>query len=269
METQPQTAALANRHDGAGEALERVLINGNLKQLTPEQRVTYYHQLCGSLGLNPLTRPFEYLELQGKLTLYARKDCTEQLRNNRKISVTILSREVTEGVYVVTAKASDTSGRCDESIGAVPIENTKGEARANAMMKAETKAKRRVTLSFCGLGILDETEVDSMPEAKRVVDAEVVPPAQGTSAPEATGSKAKPAQDKPADDQAAKQKEAMSKLVALLKTKGVAGKDVLAWISVGARRNIAKLSEVTRDEYAAAMRDAEKLPTKGEQKGAA
>jgi hypothetical protein len=33
-------------------------------------------------------------------------------------------------------------------------------------MKAETKAKRRATLSLCGLGMLDETEVASVPEAK-------------------------------------------------------------------------------------------------------
>jgi hypothetical protein len=36
---------------------------------------------------------------------------------------------------------------------------------ANALMKAETKSKRRVTLSICGLGFLDETEADSIPGA--------------------------------------------------------------------------------------------------------
>ena len=34
------------------------------------------------------------------------------------------------------------------------------------MMKAETKGKRRVTLSICGLGMLDETEVGSIPDAQ-------------------------------------------------------------------------------------------------------
>jgi len=48
----------------------------------------------------------------------------------------------------------------------VNIENLKGEARSNAMMKAETKAKRRVTLSICGLGMLDESETDSIPGAR-------------------------------------------------------------------------------------------------------
>jgi hypothetical protein len=34
----------------------------------------------------------------------------------------------------------------------------------NAMLKATTKAKRRVTLSMCGLGMLDEDEVASIPD---------------------------------------------------------------------------------------------------------
>ena len=43
-----------------------------------------------------------------------------------------------------------------------------GDALANALMKAETKAKRRATLSLCGLGFLDETEIETIPEkAKR------------------------------------------------------------------------------------------------------
>ncbi len=50
----------------------------------------------------------------------------------------------------------------------MPIEGLKGEARANAIMKCVTKAKRRVTLSICGLGMLDETEVDSIPTAQKV-----------------------------------------------------------------------------------------------------
>ncbi len=54
----------------------------------------------------------------------------------------------------------------------VPIGATlSGEAGANLMMKAVTKAKRRVTLSICGLGMLDETEVVTIPGAE-IVDVE-------------------------------------------------------------------------------------------------
>jgi hypothetical protein len=49
-------------------------------------------------------------------------------------------------------------------------------------MRAETKAKRRVALSIVGLGILDESELDTVPQAQRVTiddaTAEVVEPQQ-------------------------------------------------------------------------------------------
>jgi hypothetical protein len=40
---------------------------------------------------------------------------------------------------------------------------------ANALMKAETKAKRRVTLSIAGLGWLDETELETIPQARATI----------------------------------------------------------------------------------------------------
>lgn len=147
------------------QALENVLINGDLAGLKAADRISYYKAVCESVGLNPLTKPFEYITLNGKMVLYALKACTDQLRSVKNISLKIVGREFSEGVYVVTAQATMPSGRCDESTGAVPIEHAKGEARANALMKAETKAKRRVTLSICGLGMLDETEIDSIPGA--------------------------------------------------------------------------------------------------------
>jgi hypothetical protein len=155
--------------------VEHVLLGGDLSKLSPAQRTGYYHHVCSSLGLNPLTRPFEYIVLNGKLQLYARKDCTEQLRRLHGVSIEPagFTREVIEGIYVVTAPAALPSGRTDVSTGAVSIEGLRGEARANAMMKAETKAKRRVTLSICGLGMLDETEVETIPDATpAVVDVE-------------------------------------------------------------------------------------------------
>jgi hypothetical protein len=152
--------------------MERVVMVGDLSKLSAAERVDYYRQTCESLGLNPLTRPFEYITLNGKLTLYARKDATEQLRRQHGVSISIVARELVEGVYVVTARAATADGRHDESIGAVPVEKLQGEARANAYMKAETKAKRRVTLSIVGLGWLDETEVSSISDARpATVDA--------------------------------------------------------------------------------------------------
>jgi len=145
------------------DTVARVLLHGDLKQLTPSQKISYYRAVCESVGLNPLTQPFAYITLNGKEILYALKGATDQLRQVHHVAITIAAREVVEDTYIVTARASLPDGRTDESIGAVPLGGLKGEHRANAMMKAETKAKRRVTLSMVGLGMLDESEVESLP----------------------------------------------------------------------------------------------------------
>lgn len=149
----------AESPDASG--LERVLVQGDLSKLTPDQRVVYYERVCESLGLNPLTRPFEYLSLNGKTVLYAKRDCSDQLRKIHTISIKVVSRETVGDLCIVTTQATTPSGRTDESIGAVTVAGLKGENLANALMKADTKAKRRVTLSICGLGMLDESEVPS------------------------------------------------------------------------------------------------------------
>jgi hypothetical protein len=148
------------------EILEQVLIGGDLSGLTSQQRADFYGAVCRALGLNPLTKPFEYLTLNGKLRLYALRDCADQLRRLHGISIYIVNRERLQDLYVVTARAKDRTGREDESIGAVALGALKGDALANALMKAETKAKRRVTLSLAGLGWLDETELETIPSVR-------------------------------------------------------------------------------------------------------
>lgn len=176
--------------------MESALIAGDLAPLKPSERMSYYRAVCESLKLNPLTKPFEYLALDGKLVLYTKRDGTDQLAANHKLTRKIISRELMDGgtLYVVTARATMPDGREEESIGAVSLvkedgqwktaqsgkryfESTgkllplKPDEKANALMKAETKAKRRVTLSICGLGFIDESELETMPHA-RVVSVE-------------------------------------------------------------------------------------------------
>jgi hypothetical protein len=160
--------SLPTKTPAGDDALESVIIKGDLAKLTPDERVKYYHAVCKSVGLNPLTRPFEYITLNGKLTLYALRACADQLRQINKVSLKIVSRDVTEGILTIHVQASLPDGRVDEDLGCVAFPDTlKGEARANAELKAITKAKRRATLSICGLGWLDETEVESIPGAKK------------------------------------------------------------------------------------------------------
>lgn len=158
--------------------IEKALVTGDLSKLTEGERLSFYKKVCESLKLNPLTKPFDYIQLNGKLTLYCTKSATEQLRSIHKVSLNITSKEKFDDIYVVTARAK-TPEREDEATGAVNIAGLKGDALANAFMKAETKAKRRVTLSICGLGMLDESEIETIPGA--VVGQTLLPPAEKKS----------------------------------------------------------------------------------------
>jgi hypothetical protein len=150
-----------------GEIIEAVVTKGDLARLTPEEKTRYYVEVCRSVGLNPFTKPLEYIQLSGRLTLYAKREAADQLRQIHGISLEIVSQRTEGDLLVVHVRARDKAGRQDEDFGAVSIAGLKGEARANAMLKGITKAKRRVTLSIAGLGFLDETEIEDFPAAQK------------------------------------------------------------------------------------------------------
>ncbi len=143
--------------------IAKLVLKGDLSAMTAEEKVEYYNIFCNNLGLNPITQPFEIIVLKGKQKLYATKSATEQLRKLNGVSIYDMKTEMLEGICKVTAYGIDKHGRKDVSTGAVTLTDLLGENRANAMMKAETKAKRRLTLSLCGLGIMDESEVEGLP----------------------------------------------------------------------------------------------------------
>lgn len=173
-------AAVATLSAEQADIITNLVLAGDLSKMDPPARVRYYVQLCQSLNLNPHTQPFQILKLSGKEVMYATKACTEQLRKLWGVSVTKLEHRNEGDVYLVVAYVVDSAGRTDAGTGAVPVTNLKGEALANAFMKAETKAKRRATLSICGLGMLDESELDTLPLAMPV--RLPVAPELGTSA---------------------------------------------------------------------------------------
>jgi len=159
-QNQDQQSSIANQ----------LILQGDLSKLSANDKVRYYNGYCERMGLDPFTKPFDILRLNGKEVLYCTRSGTQQLNKLHKVSHLITSRDTNAeaGVYIVTSKASLPDGRCTESIGAVNIAGLKGEMYANAIMKAETKAKRRATLDLLGLGVLDESEAETIPNATTV-----------------------------------------------------------------------------------------------------
>ena len=148
--------------------ISSIVINGDTSKLSQQQKVDYYRLFCERVGLDPLSQPFKLLRLNGREVLYCDRTGAQQLNKIHKVSHEIKARETVNGCYVVTVQASTPDNRRTESIGAVPIDNLKGDQLCNAMMKAETKAKRRSTLDLLGLGILDETETETIHNAQKI-----------------------------------------------------------------------------------------------------
>ena len=146
-------------HQLDATTLEKLVTSGDLSGLSPEQRVMYYRARCDAAGLDYRTQPFRYMMTDGKLSLYAEKSATDQLAARDKIALKIVSKGAENEMYVVEVEATNAQGRTTTDIGAVSIKGLGGTNLANAMMKAVTKAKRRATLSLCGLGMTDESEI--------------------------------------------------------------------------------------------------------------
>jgi len=157
-----------------GEKVVPDILKKDISSLTIAERSEYLYQLALSKGLDPLTRPFDVLPGQnGKLVVYANSGCADQLREQNNITIELVSEgplvigdKIREDVWVVHKRAMMVVGlltRTHEDVGAVDISSARGEALANAIMRAHTKAERRVTLGIKGLGIPDISELETIP----------------------------------------------------------------------------------------------------------
>lgn len=164
------------------EVMAALVIKGDLAGLSLESKTTYYVAMAQACGLNPATRPFEFLELNGRTVLYVKKEATDQLRVNHKVSIEVVDRVREGDVFLVHVKTSTPDGRVGFATGAVSLGPKWNKATqkydltqspddlANSIMRADTKAQRRGILSHCGLGAIDESELDTVPLAKVLVD---------------------------------------------------------------------------------------------------
>lgn len=136
----------------------------DLDRLSEEQRQEYYLAACEYLRIPPELNvlAFHWMD-QGdgvrKLVLYAKKGATDIIRNNLGISVIDLKKEAGNGEVTWVVKGQNKEGRTEMSSGSKSIQGLRGRELESAIMWAQTKALRRMTLQFVGGGILDETEI--------------------------------------------------------------------------------------------------------------
>jgi hypothetical protein len=176
-----------------------LILDGDIAALNNRQRVDYYVYRCRTLLIDPAEQPFALIKLDGKLTLYPKKECAQALTRIHRLSVEIMSRDIdADGFMTVCARAKRPDGSFVDDDGVLDLKTVdvvgglneygkkiKGIGIANARMKCSTKAKRRAVLGLCGLGGADvediagaricqmnmETgEITEGPEAERAID---------------------------------------------------------------------------------------------------
>jgi hypothetical protein len=138
----------------------------DLESLNEEQREQYYLSACEHFGvpadLNLLA--FIYMEAEaGKrnLVLYAKKGATDIIRSRMEITTTRLTKDTGSGYVAWIAEGKNPGGRVEMAVGSASTEGLKGQSLASAVMTAQTRATRRMTLQFVGGGLLDESEVNT------------------------------------------------------------------------------------------------------------
>lgn len=169
------------------QEIEKLIAQGDISPMTPVQRLGYMRSMCKLLGISMLGQPFDFIKFDGKVQMFANAKCAAQLRAVYKISIKIISCERIDGLYVTNVEAVTGKGRSDADIGAINIKGLSGKALENAMMKGVTKAKRRVTLSLCGLGMLDSDTAKELAEQEAKIVTELAVEETGNTLDGTTG----------------------------------------------------------------------------------
>ena len=161
----------------ARSALDHYLGTGDLGRLAAAQRAALYLEVCRSLGINPRTRPLDWIEFYDpetkgkKLVLYPNKTCTDQLAYLHKIRVRMVEEKTVGTLFKVVLEGTMPDGRQETNVAYLDLTDSqgqplRGQKYGNALMKCYTKAKRRLILGMVGMSVPDD---DAMPRARRVV----------------------------------------------------------------------------------------------------
>lgn len=146
----------------------------DLDKLSEPEKQKYADSAAIHFGLDPSLNPFDFIWMTQdtgfrKLCLYARRGTTDILREKHQISVLSLVQHDGPGYVSFTATGRNPDGRQEIAVGSCFIDGMRGEALAHAVMTAQTRALRRMTLQFAGVGILDVSEVNAPPETEQKI----------------------------------------------------------------------------------------------------
>lgn len=176
---------IIEKKDELSLAVRAYLRTGDLAMLPDSEKDKVLLKMCEHYSLDPVLRPFILIKLNGKEVWYPTKAATDQVaaKFNLTREVIEIKENIERGILECRVKITqENSNRIETCVAAVSImefarnqatgkvepQPMRGEAYANALMKVETKAKRRATLGWLGIADMQDPGEESMPESKSV-----------------------------------------------------------------------------------------------------
>lgn len=148
------------------ESMRAYLRTGDLSTLPEAEQDRVLVKMCAHYGLDPILRPFCIIPAQGKKIWYPTKAATDMVasrdaltrkfkerRIDKELMICEIIMEITDGKRIEEGTAVVSLGEFvrDPKSGQITEQMMRGEAVANAIMRCETKAKRRATLAWFGM----------------------------------------------------------------------------------------------------------------------
>jgi hypothetical protein len=173
------------KYDAEPAVIEQ-LIRGDVSNVPREALLRYVFTFCERVGISPLAVPFSLMKTQQGMQLVANRNFYDAVANKYSVSRECVGEGFFEGtkLYYTRYRATTPDGRVTEDMALVDTAGLNGKDLANAIMKAHTKGRNRVTRAHLGFPFPDETEAETVPGAS-VVSIEEVP----------SGSNGEPLQD--------------------------------------------------------------------------
>jgi hypothetical protein len=142
--------------------LRALTLHKDLSKLTEDQQLQYVMNIYKALDIAPIFNVFSLIKLQGKMVLYADKDCASLLAKKHRITTQLVERDMDKetGLYRVTMRASDAAGRFAIDDGILWVGDAKGQRLADSMMKCMSKARRRSIFSLLGLSAVTDDDIE-------------------------------------------------------------------------------------------------------------
>ena len=176
------------------------LLNGDLSDLSVEQRTDYYLERCRAIGLDPLSQPFLFMQTRAKdgekskTILYTTRSATDQIAKRDGLSGSIVSRDLANNLAIVVVRITAADGkRTIDNIGAASF---KFDSQAgDALKRSATQAYRRGIIQFAGVGAVSEEDIEDIAGAQKLGLMDVtVAPAGGRHTNRQTGEITEPRQ---------------------------------------------------------------------------